>query len=69
MTDVVVTRNPATGEELHRYPAHDEAGVEQALADTAAARRSGRRPRSRSGWRCCAASGSCSPSGVRTTPP
>ncbi len=37
MTSYVVTRNPATGEELHRYPAHDEAGVEQALADTAAA--------------------------------
>jgi succinate-semialdehyde dehydrogenase/glutarate-semialdehyde dehydrogenase len=33
----VVTRNPATGEELDRYPAHDEAGVEQALADVAAA--------------------------------
>jgi succinate-semialdehyde dehydrogenase/glutarate-semialdehyde dehydrogenase len=33
----VVTRNPATGEELHRYPAHDEAGVEQALAETHAA--------------------------------
>jgi succinate-semialdehyde dehydrogenase/glutarate-semialdehyde dehydrogenase len=33
----VVTRNPATGEELHRYPAHDEAGVEQALADVSAA--------------------------------
>jgi succinate-semialdehyde dehydrogenase/glutarate-semialdehyde dehydrogenase len=37
MTTYVVTRNPATGEELQRYPAHDEAGVEQALADTAAA--------------------------------
>ena len=47
MTSYVVTRNPATGEELHRYPAHDEAGVEQALADTARrVRRSGRRPRS-----------------------
>ena len=33
----VVTRNPASGAELHRYPAHDEAGVEQALADTHAA--------------------------------
>jgi succinate-semialdehyde dehydrogenase / glutarate-semialdehyde dehydrogenase len=37
MTTYVVTRNPATGEELQRYPAHDEAGVEKALADTAAA--------------------------------
>ncbi len=37
MTTYVVTRNPATGEELQRYPAHDEAGVEQALSDTAAA--------------------------------
>ncbi len=33
----VVTRNPATGAELHRYPAHDAAGVEQALADVATA--------------------------------
>jgi succinate-semialdehyde dehydrogenase/glutarate-semialdehyde dehydrogenase len=33
----VVTRNPATGEELHRYEAHDSAAVEQALADVAAA--------------------------------
>ena len=37
MTSYVVTRNPATDKELHRYLAHDEAGVEQALADTAAA--------------------------------
>ena len=35
----VVTRNPATGAELHRYPAHDAAGVEQALAETYAASR------------------------------
>ncbi|MFT4265158.1 MAG: NAD-dependent succinate-semialdehyde dehydrogenase [Nocardioides sp.] len=27
----VVTRNPATGEELHRYPAHDEAAIDAAL--------------------------------------
>lgn len=33
----VVTRDPATGHELQRYPAHDEAGVERALADAAAA--------------------------------
>ena len=33
----VVTRNPATGAELHRYPAHDAAGVEQALAEVATA--------------------------------
>jgi succinate-semialdehyde dehydrogenase / glutarate-semialdehyde dehydrogenase len=33
----VVTRNPATGEELRRYPAHDGAGVDQALADVHAA--------------------------------
>lgn len=33
----VVTRNPATGEELGRYPAHDASGVEQALAATHAA--------------------------------
>ncbi|GGN92558.1 succinate-semialdehyde dehydrogenase [Actinoplanes lobatus] len=33
----VVTRDPATGRELGRYPAHDEAAVEQALAETAAA--------------------------------
>ncbi len=37
MTPSVVTRNPATGEELQRYPAHDEAGVEQVLSDVAAA--------------------------------
>jgi succinate-semialdehyde dehydrogenase / glutarate-semialdehyde dehydrogenase len=33
----VVTRDPATGHELQRYPAHDEAGVECALADASAA--------------------------------
>ncbi|WP_243058473.1 NAD-dependent succinate-semialdehyde dehydrogenase [Nocardioides sp. SR21] len=33
----VVTRNPATGEELAAYDAHDEAGVETALAETHAA--------------------------------
>ncbi len=33
----VVTRNPATGEVLHRYPAHDAAAVEAALADVDAA--------------------------------
>jgi len=33
----VTTRNPATGEELNHYPAHDAAGVEQALADVATA--------------------------------
>src|SRR6478609_9781874 len=33
----VVTRNPATGEELASYDAHDEAGVEAALAATYAA--------------------------------
>src|SRR6478736_6231407 len=33
----VVTRNPATGEELATYDAHDEAGVEAALAATYAA--------------------------------
>ncbi|HET6937043.1 MAG TPA: aldehyde dehydrogenase family protein, partial [Nocardioides sp.] len=37
MTSYVVTRNPATGEELRRYEAHDEAAVEQALADVHAA--------------------------------
>jgi succinate-semialdehyde dehydrogenase/glutarate-semialdehyde dehydrogenase len=36
-TSYVTTRNPATGEKLHRYPAHDAAGVEQALTDVAAA--------------------------------
>lgn len=36
MTDVI-TRNPATGEVLASYPAHDEAGVEAALAETHAA--------------------------------
>jgi NAD(P)-dependent dehydrogenase (short-subunit alcohol dehydrogenase family) len=35
----VVTRNPATGRELRRYPAHDEAGVETALAAVHAASR------------------------------
>ena len=34
---VVVTRNPATGEELATYDAHDEAGVEAALSDVHAA--------------------------------
>ena len=33
----VITRNPATGEVLGRYPAHDEAGVEEVLAATSAA--------------------------------
>ncbi|MEP9385172.1 aldehyde dehydrogenase family protein [Nocardioides cheoyonin] len=33
----VVTRNPATGEVLATYPAHDEAGIEQAIAETYAA--------------------------------
>ena len=33
----VATRNPATGAELARYDAHDVAGVERALAETAAA--------------------------------
>lgn len=33
----VVTRNPATGEVLATYAAHDEAGIEQALAETYAA--------------------------------
>jgi succinate-semialdehyde dehydrogenase/glutarate-semialdehyde dehydrogenase len=33
----VVTRNPATGEELARYAAHDAAAVERALADVHAA--------------------------------
>jgi succinate-semialdehyde dehydrogenase/glutarate-semialdehyde dehydrogenase len=33
----VVTRNPATGRELRRYRAHDEAGVARALAQVAAA--------------------------------
>lgn len=33
----VVTRNPATGEDLARYDAHDEAGVEAAIAETHAA--------------------------------
>jgi succinate-semialdehyde dehydrogenase/glutarate-semialdehyde dehydrogenase len=42
MTDIttiaeVVTRNPATGEELGRYPTHDAAGIEAALSQTAAA--------------------------------
>ncbi|HET8987093.1 MAG TPA: aldehyde dehydrogenase family protein, partial [Humibacillus sp.] len=36
MTEVVTT-NPATGEVLHRYPAHDTAGVEECLAAAAAA--------------------------------
>jgi succinate-semialdehyde dehydrogenase/glutarate-semialdehyde dehydrogenase len=41
----VVTRNPATGAELCRYPAHDEDGVEAALAAThAAAQQWGRTP-------------------------
>ena len=33
----VVTRDPATGEELRRYAALGEAGVDAALADAAAA--------------------------------
>jgi len=33
----VVTRDPATGRELRRYPAHDDAAVERALADVHAA--------------------------------
>ena len=33
----VTTRNPATGEVLATYPAHDEAGIEEALAQTYAA--------------------------------
>jgi len=33
----VVTRDPATGGELRRYPAHDDAAVERALADVHAA--------------------------------
>jgi succinate-semialdehyde dehydrogenase/glutarate-semialdehyde dehydrogenase len=33
----VITRNPATGEVLATYPAHDEAGIEQAVAETYAA--------------------------------
>ena len=33
----VVSRNPATGEELARYDAHDDAAVEQALADVSSA--------------------------------
>jgi len=33
----VTTRNPATGQELQRYPAHDTAGVELALAEVHAA--------------------------------
>ncbi|MBG0564508.1 aldehyde dehydrogenase family protein [Actinoplanes aureus] len=35
----VVTRDPATGRELRRYPAHDDAVVERALAETSAAAR------------------------------
>jgi succinate-semialdehyde dehydrogenase/glutarate-semialdehyde dehydrogenase len=34
---MIVTRNPATGAELHRYPAHDDAAVSRVLAATAAA--------------------------------
>ncbi len=37
MTTYVVTRNPATGAELQRYETHDDAGIEQALADVAQA--------------------------------
>jgi succinate-semialdehyde dehydrogenase/glutarate-semialdehyde dehydrogenase len=37
VTSYVVTRNPATGEELRRYEADDEAALEQALADVHAA--------------------------------
>jgi succinate-semialdehyde dehydrogenase/glutarate-semialdehyde dehydrogenase len=37
VADVVVTRNPATGQELGRYQAHDETGVEAALVAVHAA--------------------------------
>jgi succinate-semialdehyde dehydrogenase/glutarate-semialdehyde dehydrogenase len=37
VTSYVETRNPATGELLRRYEAHDEAAVERALSDVAAA--------------------------------
>jgi succinate-semialdehyde dehydrogenase / glutarate-semialdehyde dehydrogenase len=37
VTTYVETRNPATGEVLRHYEAHDEAGIEQALADVHAA--------------------------------
>jgi succinate-semialdehyde dehydrogenase/glutarate-semialdehyde dehydrogenase len=36
---MILTRNPATGAELRRYPSHDDAAVEGALAATAAAAR------------------------------
>jgi succinate-semialdehyde dehydrogenase/glutarate-semialdehyde dehydrogenase len=36
---MILTRNPATGLELERYPAHDDAAVEKALVATAAAAR------------------------------
>jgi succinate-semialdehyde dehydrogenase/glutarate-semialdehyde dehydrogenase len=36
---MILTRNPATGAELARYPAHDDAAVDDALAATAAAAR------------------------------
>jgi succinate-semialdehyde dehydrogenase/glutarate-semialdehyde dehydrogenase len=36
---MIVTRDPATGLELRRYPAHDDAAVDHALAQTAAAAR------------------------------
>jgi succinate-semialdehyde dehydrogenase/glutarate-semialdehyde dehydrogenase len=35
----VVTRDPATGRELRRYPVHDDAAVSRALAETSAAAR------------------------------
>jgi succinate-semialdehyde dehydrogenase/glutarate-semialdehyde dehydrogenase len=37
LLEVVTTRNPATGEVLEHYAAHDDAGVERALADVHAA--------------------------------
>lgn len=36
---MIITRDPATGAELHRYPVDDDAAVDRALAATAAAAR------------------------------
>ncbi|BEL04565.1 NAD-dependent succinate-semialdehyde dehydrogenase [Actinoplanes sichuanensis] len=36
---MIVTRNPATGAELHRYPTHDDDAISHIVAETAAAAR------------------------------
>ncbi len=51
---MIVTTNPATGEELARYELHDDAFVDAALSAAAKTQKAGARSLSKSGFDCLA---------------